>query len=90
MEARESTKERDDKGFVVSGRCQAESNRCSRFCRPVPNRSAIAPDGIAKIGSFFGFANKFAEKLQKNFGTPEGGAMYVEIDYICKMEEDRK
>ena len=24
-------------------RCQAESNRCSRFCRPVPNHSAIAP-----------------------------------------------
>ena len=24
-------------------RCLAESNRCSRFCRPVPNRSAKAP-----------------------------------------------
>ena len=24
-------------------RCEAESNRCTRFCRPLPNRSAIAP-----------------------------------------------
>ncbi len=32
-------------------RCLAESNRCSRFCRPVPNRSAKAPFriGIANI-----------------------------------------
>ena len=34
---------------VVEGvflRCEAESNRCTRFCRPVPNRSAIAPIGL--------------------------------------------
>ena len=24
-------------------RCEAESDCCSRFCRPVPNHSAIAP-----------------------------------------------
>ena len=27
----------------TSLRCEAESNRCSRFCRPVPSPSAIAP-----------------------------------------------
>ena len=29
-----------ERGFL---RCLAESNCCSRFCRPVPNRSAKAP-----------------------------------------------
>jgi hypothetical protein len=45
--------------------------------------------GIAKVGSFFGIANFFWEKLQKNVGAPVGGAMYVEIDYICRIEEDK-
>ena len=27
----------------VSLRSQAESNRCTRFCRPLPNRSAMEP-----------------------------------------------
>jgi hypothetical protein len=45
--------------------------------------------GIAKVGSFFQFANIFPEKLQKNFGAPEGGATYGEIDYICMMEDDK-
>ena len=30
----------------ISERCLAESNRCSRFCRPVPNRSAKAPFSV--------------------------------------------
>ena len=34
-----------EKGLL---RCQAESNRCTRFCRPVPNRSAIAPMGLQR------------------------------------------
>ena len=41
-------------------RCLAESNRCSRFCRPVPNRSAKAPlFGNAKIMLFLLSANYF-------------------------------
>ena len=34
-------------------RCQAESNCCTWFCRPMPNRSAIAPFGITKIVKYF-------------------------------------
>ncbi len=28
---------------AVLVRSEAESNRCTRFCRPLPNRSAIRP-----------------------------------------------
>ena len=33
-------------------RYQAESNRCSRFCRPVPNHSAIVPKRECKDSSY--------------------------------------
>ena len=39
-------------------RCLAESNRCSRFCRPVPNRSAKAPIFADCKDSVFSFIRK--------------------------------
>ena len=43
--------------FVM--RCQAESNCCTWFCRPVPNHSAMAPWlGNAKIKLISQFQNK--------------------------------
>lgn len=44
-------------------RCLAESNRCSRFCRPVPNRSAKAPFGIANVGILFGLPKYLWQNL---------------------------
>ena len=44
-------------------RCLAESNRCSRFCRPVPNRSAKAPFGITNVGILFGLAKYLWQNL---------------------------
>ena len=31
------------KGFPFFARCLAESNRSTRFCRPLPNRSVKTP-----------------------------------------------
>ena len=36
-------------GFL---RSRADSNRCRRFCRPLPNRSATRPERIAKLAKF--------------------------------------
>lgn len=44
-------------------RCLAESNRCSRFCRPVPNRSAKAPFGITNVGILFGLPKYLWQNL---------------------------
>lgn len=54
-------------GIVVdsdaSSRFLAESNCCKRFCRPVPNHSAMIPDSFrlasAKVGLFRGPAKLF-------------------------------
>lgn len=40
-------------------RCLAESNRCSRFCRPVPNRSAKAPLFVDCKDNAFSFIRKY-------------------------------
>lgn len=55
-------------------RCLAESNRCSRFCRPVPNRSAKAPlIGNAKITLFLLSANISAlKRLEKLWNMMTG------------------
>lgn len=47
----------------LSKRCLAESNRCSRFCRPVPNRSAKAPFGITNVGILFGLPKYLWQNL---------------------------
>ena len=49
-------------------RCLAESNRCSRFCRPVPNRSAKAPFPFweCKYTQYFWNYNIFYDSLLNN------------------------
>ena len=44
---------------VFLKRCLAESNRCSRFCRPVPNRSAKAPLFVECKDNAFSFIRKY-------------------------------
>ena len=39
-------------------RSEPDSNRCKRFCRPLPSRSAIRPYEGAKIGDFDLESNK--------------------------------
>ena len=47
-------------------RCLAESNRCSRFCRPVPNRSAKAPFSFwdCKYKQLFRKSNSFWKNIE--------------------------
>lgn len=47
-------------------RCQAESNCCTWFCRPMPNRSAIAPFWITNVAIIFGNP-KFCRIFLHNF-----------------------
>ena len=47
-------------------RCVAESNHCSRFCRPVPSHSANAPSsiGLQRYG-FFPKLQIYSKKIEE-------------------------
>lgn len=46
------------KGFL---RSRADSNRCTRFCRPLPSRSATRPERIAKLAKYLLFQTFFKD-----------------------------
>ena len=48
------------------GRYQAESNRCSRFCRPVPNHSAIVPKRECKDSRKFRICKNYFSSAESS------------------------
>ena len=60
-------------------RCQADSNRCKRFCRPVPNHSDMAPWLCLRCKGTTNICN--CKILQQDFTIPLHQQSFIYPDY---------
>ena len=84
---------------AVSMRSEADSNRCTRFCRPLPSHSAIRPFlsrnapfsfSLQHLRDFLSPLGSFSGPLRISLGLPSGRLRvvsvrkYTHISDICK------
>lgn len=62
-------------------RSRAESNRCRRFCRPVPSPSATGPIGFAKVRYF---SERAKGNSLRHFSFPVPPRITLEIQVIAQ------